>query len=137
MATVANKQLAPDTSDEPTIGKLVADTTKDLSELVRGEIELAKTELKFSVKAGGIGAAMFAVAGFLAVLAIIMVSIALGFALDNIPHIGLAIAFLIVFAIYILLAAIIAFIGLRKIKQVKAPEQTIATMKSNKQVLSR
>ena len=32
--------------DEPTIGQLVANASKDLSGLVRGEIELAKTELK-------------------------------------------------------------------------------------------
>jgi Putative Actinobacterial Holin-X, holin superfamily III len=127
----------PDPSGEPTIGRLIADTTGDFSSLIRDEIELAKSELKFSVKAGGIGAALFAVAGFLAVLAVIMVSIAFGFALASLPHIGDTVAFLIVFAVYILLAALLALIGLRKIKQIKAPEQTIAAVKSNKQVLKR
>ncbi len=134
MSTV---KLDPDTSSEPTIGRLIADTTGDFSALIRDEIELAKSELKFSVKAGGIGAALFAVAGFLAVLAVIMVSIAFGFALASLPHIGDAVAFLIVFGVYILLAAILALLGLRKIKQIKAPEQTIAAVKSNKQVLKR
>jgi hypothetical protein len=31
---------------EPTVGQLVANASKDLSSLVRSEIELAKTELK-------------------------------------------------------------------------------------------
>jgi hypothetical protein len=134
MSTV---KLDPDTSGEPTIGRLIADTTGDFSSLIRDEIELAKSELKFSVKAGGIGAALFAVAGFLAVLAVIMLSIAFGFALASLPHIGDTVAFLIVFAVYILIAAILALIGLRKLKQIKAPEQTIAAVKSNKQVLKR
>jgi hypothetical protein len=126
-----------DTSSEPTIGRLIADTTGDLSALVRDEIELAKSELTFSVKAGGIGAAMFAVAGFLALLAVIMVSIAFAYALASLPHIGDTVAFLIVFGVYIVLAGLIALLGLRKVKQVRAPEQTIATMKSNKQILKR
>ncbi len=124
-------------SGEPTIGRLVAETTSDVSQLIRSEIELAKTELKFSVKAGGIGAAFFAVAGFLAVLAVVMLSIAFGFALASLPHIGPTVAFLIVFAVYILLAAILALVGIKKVKQVSAPEQTIAAVKSNKQVLKR
>jgi uncharacterized membrane protein YqjE len=122
--------------DEPTIGKLVADISRDFSGLIRGEIELAKTELKFSIKAGGLGIALFAVAGFLVLLAIVMISIALALFL-NWWYFGLATSFLLVFAIYVLVAGLLAFIGIRKVKQVKAPEQTIAAMKSNKQVLKR
>ncbi len=135
MSTV--RQEPQDTSGEPTIGRLVADTTRDVSQLIKGEIELAKTELKVSVKAAGIGAGFFAVAALLAVLAVVMLSIAFGFALASLPHIGDTVAFLIVFAVYLLIAAVVAFVGLRKVKQVKAPEQTIATMKSNAQVLKR
>jgi Putative Actinobacterial Holin-X, holin superfamily III len=134
MSTV---KLDSDTSEEPTIGRLIADTTGDFSALIRDEIELAKSELTFSVKAGGIGAAMFAVAAFLSILAVIMLSIAFAFALASLPHIGDTVAFLIVFAVYIVLAGLLALIGLRKIKQIKAPEQTIAAVKSNKQVLKR
>jgi hypothetical protein len=130
-------KLEPDTAGEPTIGRLIADTTSDFSSLIRDEIELAKSELKFSVKAAGIGAALFGVAAFFGVLSIIILSVAFGFALASLPHIGDTVGFLIVFAVYLVIAAILAFIGLRKVKQVRAPEQTIATMKSNKQVLKR
>ena len=64
--TTTNRVQTP---EEPTIGRLVADTTTDLSALVRDEIQLAKTELKFSVKAGGTGSALFAAAAFLVLLA--------------------------------------------------------------------
>ncbi len=133
---MTTSQPGPRSDEEPTIGRLVADTTRDLSTLVRSEIQLAKTELTFSLKAGGLGAAMLAVAGFFAVLAIIMASIAFALFLDW-WFAGTATAFAIVFGIYLLITAVVAWLGLKKIKQVKAPEQTIATMKSNKQVLKR
>jgi uncharacterized membrane protein YqjE len=129
-------QQGPGVGDEPTIGRLIADTSRDLSALIRGEIELAKTELRFSVKAGGIGIALFAAAAFILILAIIMLSIAFAFFFHWL-YFGVAVSFLLVFAVYLLLGALLAYIGVRKIKQVRAPEQTIAAVKSNKQVLKR
>ena len=58
--------------DDPTLGKLVADASRDISSLVRQEIALAKSELRISVKAGGFGIGLFAGAAFIGVLAIIM-----------------------------------------------------------------
>ena len=51
--------------EDPTLGKLVSDASRDISALVRGEIALAKSELKVSVKAGGVGIGLFAAAAFL------------------------------------------------------------------------
>ena len=129
-------QLGSSSEEEPTIGRLIADTTRDVSSLVRDEIELAKSELKVSVKAGGVSIALFGLAGFLALLAIVMISFAFAFFLDW-WFAGTATAFLIVFAIYLLVAAGLVYIGVRKIKQVKAPEQTIESVKETTQVLSR
>ena len=111
-------------NDEPTIGKLVADASRDISTLISKEIALAKSELKVSVQAGGIGIALFAAAGFLAVLAIIMLSVAIAYFIHW-AGLGLHWSFLIVFALYLLLAGLLAFIGIRKVKQVKAPERAI------------
>jgi hypothetical protein len=128
---------APEEREEPTIGRLIADTTHDFSELLRKEIELAKTELRVSVKAGGLGVALFAAAAFLTLLGIVMASFAAAYGIDNIDGIGTWLAFLIVFGAYVLIAVILAFIGVRKVKKVRAPEQTIAAVKSTKQVLKR
>jgi uncharacterized membrane protein YqjE len=128
---------APEASEEPTIGRLIADTTQDFSELLRKEIELAKTELRVSVKAGGLGIALFAAAAFLTLLGIVMASFAAAYGIDNIDGIDTWLAFLIVFAVYVLVAAILAFVGVRKVKKVRAPEQTIAAVKSTRQVLKR
>lgn len=134
---MSTKNPGSDASEDPTIGRLVADTTRDLSSLVRDEIQLAKAEFKVSAKLSGAAAGLFAAAVFLILLAVVMISIAFGFALTNIDGIGPALAFLIVFAVYVLIAALLGFIGYRKIKKIKAPEQTIAAVKSNKEILGR
>ncbi len=114
----------PVETDEPTIGKLVVDASRDVSSLIQHEIELAKSELKVSVKAGGIGLALFAVAGFLGLLAIIMLSVAFAYFL-HFTGLDLAWCFLIVFGAYVALAGLLAFVGVRKVKQVRAPERAI------------
>jgi hypothetical protein len=120
--------------EEPTIGKLVVDAQRDISKLISSEIQLAKSELKVSVKAGGTGAVLFAVAGFLGLMAIIMFSVALAYLVHwNGSGLDLHWAFLVVFALYLLLAGLLAFLGIRKVKQVKGPERAISQAKQNKQ----
>ena len=123
-------------TEEPTIGKLVVDASRDVSSLIQHEIELAKSELKVSVKAGGIGLALFAVAGFLGLLAIIMLSVAFAYFI-HMTGLDLAWCFLIVFVAYLLIAGLLGLVGVRKIKQVKAPERSIEQVKENKTLLKR
>lgn len=111
-------------NEEPTIGRLVHDATQDISSLVQKEIQLAKSELKVSVKAGGTGIGLFAAAGFILVLAIIMLSVSIAYFIHW-TGLGLQWSFLIVFGIYVLLAALLAWLGVRKVKKVKAPERAI------------
>ena len=111
---------------DPTIGKLVIDASRDISTLVHQEIELAKSELKVSVKHGGTGIGLFGAAAFLGVLAIIMLSVAIAYLIHwNGDGLDLHWAFLIVFAFYLLVAAILAYVGLKQVKLVKAPERAI------------
>jgi hypothetical protein len=122
--------------DDPTIGRLVADASRDVSSLVRNEIALAKSELKISIKAGGIGIGLFAGAAFLGLLAVIMLSIAIAFFI-HLTGLDLSWCFLIVFAVYVLVAAVLGLIGLRKVKQVRAPERAIHQAQETKNVLTR
>ncbi len=111
---------------DPTIGKLVVDAQRDISTLISKEIELAKSELKISVKHGGVGIGLFAGAAFLGLLAIIMLSVSLAYFIHwNGNGLDLHWAFLIVFAFYVLIAALLAFIGMKQVKQVKGPEKAI------------
>ncbi len=135
-APVTRPQPDVPSKDDPTLGKLVSDASRDLSALVRGEIALAKSELKVSVKAGGVGLGLFGAAAFLAVLGIVMLSVAIAYFV-HMTGLDLAWCFLIVFVLYVLIAALLAFIGVKKVKQVKAPERAIHQAQETKNILKR
>jgi hypothetical protein len=119
-------QAGPPSDDEPTIGRLVTDASRDISSLISKEIQLAKSELTVSLKAGGLGAGLFAAAAFVAVLAIIMLSVSFAYLIHwNGEGPDLQWAFMIVFAFYLLVAGLLVFVGVRKVKQVRPPERAI------------
>ena len=120
--------------EEPTVGQLVANASKDLSTLVRSEIELAKTELKKTAVAAGTGAGMFGAAAFLALLAIVLLSIALAY-LFNALGLHPALSFLITAVIYLLIAAVLALLGKRAIGKAKGPQRAIETSKESVEAL--
>ena len=119
---------------EPTVGQLVANASKDLSNLVRSELELAKTELKKTAVAAGTGAGMFAAAAFLALLAIVLLSIAAAY---GVSALGLhpALSFLIVAFVYLLIGAVLVLIGMRMLKSAKGPQRAIESSKESVEVL--
>ncbi|MCW2736249.1 phage holin family protein [Nocardioides sp.] len=119
---------------DPTLGKLVMDAQRDISTLISQEIALAKSEIKVSVKHGGLGIGLFAGAAFLGLLAIVMLSVSIAYFIHwNGDGLDLHWAFLIVFGLYVLIAGLLAFIGIKQVKQVKAPEKAI---KQGKQIPS-
>ena len=123
--------------DEPTLGKLVADASRDISTLVSKEIELAKTELKVSIKAGGIGTVFFVLAGFLAFMALILASIAGAYFVHELLDLGMHWSYSIVVGVYLLLAGLLVFIGVRQVKKIRAPERSIAQAQETAAVLKR
>ena len=123
--------------EEPTIGRLVTDASRDISALINKEIQLAKSELKVSVRAGGTGIGLFAAAGFLVLLAVVMFSVALAYLIHwNGSGLDLQWAFLIVFAVYVLIAALLGFIGYRKVRQVRPPDRAIEQAQETKRALT-
>jgi hypothetical protein len=128
--------VEPAGPEDPTVGRLVADASRDISELIHNEIALAKSELKVSVKAGGTGAGLFGGAAFLGLLAIIMLSVSFAYFL-SMTGLHLAWCFLIVFGAYVLIAAILALVGVRKVKQVRGPERAIHQAQETRQMLKR
>lgn len=125
---------APIKDTDPTLGKLVMDAQRDISSLVSKEIQLAKSELKVSVRHGGLGIGLFAGAAFLGLLAVIMLSVSIAYFIHW-AGLGLHWAFLIVFALYLLLAGLLALVGVRQVKRVKAPERAIKQGKQIPQAL--
>ena len=113
---------------EDTLGALLVTATRDLSTLVRSEVELAKTEIRADVKNGVMGGAMFGAAAFLGVLALVLLSIAAAYGLVAAGlHPGWA--FLIVAVVYLVLAGVLALVGKKSVGKVGPPERAIRTSK--------
>lgn len=110
------------------MGELVAEASAALSTLVHSEIELAKLELRSSVKNAGVGVGLFLGAAVVLVFSLTFGFIALA---EGINALGLSrwLSFLIVFVGLLVLVGLFAFVGIKKVKRVKAPQQTIKTTK--------
>jgi Putative Actinobacterial Holin-X, holin superfamily III len=123
---------------DPTIGRLVTDASRDISTLISQEIQLVKTELRVSVKTSGTGAGLLGAAVFFVLLAIVMLSIAFAFLINwNGDGLALQWAFLVVFGAYVLIAALLGLLGVRKLKKVRGPERSIHQAQETAAVLKR
>ena len=121
-------------ASERSLGQLVASATEDLSTLVRGEIELAKIELKQTAIQAAAGSVMFIVAATFAFLALIMLlfALALGFiALGVWPWV----AFILVAVILVAAGAVLAYFGRSKVSSLGPPQHTIDAGKATFQRL--
>ena len=115
------------------IGTLISNASQQVSTLVRGEIELAKAEVVGEVKKGAMGGGLFAAAGVIALYSSFFLFFDIAEMLASWMHRGWA--FLLVFLIMLALAGLLAFIGLKQVKQVKAPEKAIKQGKQIPQAL--
>lgn len=129
----ASQQPPPSTAAipataEPSIGQLVSQASEQLSTLMRSEIELAKLELRSSVKNAGVGIGMFAAAGVVLVFSLTFGFFALA---EGLAAAGLYrwVAFLVVFGVLLVVVGVLALLGVRKVKRVKAPQRTIDSSK--------
>ena len=113
--------------DEQSLGDLVALAAKDVSQLIRYEIDLAKTELKGDVQRIGLAAGLGGMAAFVACLVLVLLSIALAFGLVALGIWAWA-AFLIVSGVYILLAVValgIAYLRIRRLSGLSKTRKTV------------
>ncbi|WP_375501756.1 phage holin family protein [uncultured Jatrophihabitans sp.] len=115
-------------SESQSIGQLLGEVSKDLSTLMRQEVELAKAEIKTEVAKAGKGAGMLGGAGFAGYMVVLFLSIAAWWGLANVMD--EAWAALIVAAVWAVIAAVLAVVGRSTLKKVNpTPERTIATTK--------
>jgi hypothetical protein len=113
-------------ADNASLGELLGDVTRDLSTLMRQEVELAKAELKQSATKAGKGSGMLAGAGVAGHFVLIFLSLALMFALGALMPLGWAAV--IVAVIWGITAAVLASIGRKELKQIKGLPQTGETL---------
>ncbi|CAN5769354.1 phage holin family protein [soil metagenome] len=121
---------------EPSIGELVQAASTHFSTLLRGEIELAKTEVTASAKKGIKGAVFFGAAAVVALFSLVFLLISLA---EGLVALGVWrwLAYLIVWVMLIVIAGVSVVIGMRAVKKVSKPERTIETIKDSKQLLQR
>jgi Putative Actinobacterial Holin-X, holin superfamily III len=117
----------PDVSEQ-TVGQLLGEVSRDLSTLMRQEVELAKAEIKTEVAKAGKGAGMLGGAGFAGYLFLLFLSCAAWWGLANVMDPGWAA--LIVAVVWGVVAAVLAATGRATLKRVNPkPERTIETAK--------
>ena len=127
--TSSGRTPGSDTSDK-SLGELVSSATRDLSTLIRNEVQLAKVEIKQEVTTAGKGAGLLGGAGFLGVLALIFLSISAAYGISWLG-VPLGCAFFTVGALYAIAAGALAFTGKKKMSQVGPPEKTVETVKDD------
>ena len=113
-------------ADNASLGELLGDVTRDLSTLMRQEVELAKAELKQSATKAGKGSGMLAGAGVAGHFVLVFLSLGLMFALGALMPLGWAA--LIVAVVWGIIAAVLASIGRKELQQVKGLPQTGETL---------
>lgn len=125
----------PAPPQDQSIGHLVKDATAHLSTLVRSEVELAKAEVVSEVRKGVKGSVFFVAALTVALFSLFFLFFAIAETLDIwLPR---SAAFGIVFAAMLLTAALLAFLGWRRVKSIQKPERTISSLQETAQLARR
>ena len=124
---------ATDAGENRSIGDIVGDIAKDMSTLVKQELDLAKTELKQEATKAGKGAGMLGGAGLAGYLTVLFLSLFLMFVLadwfDDVRWAALVVAVL-----WGIVAAVLAMSGKKELKKVDPKlETTQRTLKEDVQ----
>lgn len=119
---------------DQSLGDLVALAAKDVSQLIRYEIDLAKTELKGDAQRVGIAAALSGMAAFVGCLVLVMLSFAFAYGLITLGIWDWA-AFLIVAGTEVLVAAIAVGIAALRVRRLSGLRQTRKTVSEGLELL--
>jgi uncharacterized membrane protein YqjE len=127
MADPAVRRVSGGATDQ-SIGDLVSVAARDISQLVRYELDLAKLELKDDAKRVGIGAGLLGVALFAACLVLMLLCFAFAYGLNTLG-IWLWASFLIVAGTCVLViggAALIAWLIVRRVTGLRKTRTSLA-----------
>lgn len=109
------------------LGDLLGEVTKDLSTLMRQELELAKAELRQSATKAGKGAGMMGGAAYAGLMAVFFLSVALWWAIGHLT--GLGWSAVIVAVLWGVVALVLFLNGRTQLNKIKGAPQTIDTLK--------
>lgn len=121
---------APTTHDQETHaspGELLSSVTRDLSDLMRQELELAKAEARQSATRAGKGAGMLSAAAVAGHFVLLFLSVCLWWALGNTT--GRGWSALIVAGVWAIVATVLALAGKANLKKIQGLPRTTDTIK--------
>lgn len=117
------------------LGDLLSEVSRDVSTLMRQELELAKAELRQSTSRAGKGAGLYAGAGVAGILTATFLSVALWWALGYL--VGLAWSGLIVGMLWAVIGVVLALAGKRETDAIRGLPKTVDTLKEIPNTLKR
>jgi hypothetical protein len=109
------------------LGDLLGEVSRDISTLMRQEVDLAKAELKQSATRAGKGAGLLGGAGYAGLMAVLFLSIALWWGLGHLIDNGWSAV--VVALIWAIIAGILYLQGRKKLKEVQGMPQTADSLK--------
>jgi len=113
------------------IGEMLQDIVRNIQEIIRSEVRLAKTELTQEASKAARAGAMVGVGAVLGLYAVGFLLLTCVYALSNVVAPWLSA--LIVGVVVAAAAGIAVSMGIKNMKQVSKPEKTIETMRENVQ----
>jgi hypothetical protein len=117
-----------DDISQASVGELISDLSRDVSTLLRQEVELAKAEIKTEASKAGKAAGMFGGAGFAGYMVILFLSVALWAALSNAMDPGWAAV--IVALVWAAIGGVLFTSARSKLRAVNPkPERTVETVR--------
>ena len=121
---------------EASIGDLVAQAIRDVTQLVRCELALAKLELRDDAKRLGLAAALLGITAFTCCLIVVLLSFAFAYGLVTLG-IWIWAAFLIVAGVWLLLAALAVLIVIVRVRGISGLRKTRQTVQEDLAMLKR
>lgn len=113
--------------DQASVGDLLGDVARDLSTLMRQELELARAELRQEARKAGKAAAGFTGAGLAGYMVLLFLSFALWWGLSNVMDQGWAA--LIVAVVWAVIGAVLYAMGRNRAREIRGLPQTAQTVR--------
>ncbi len=123
-------------AEKQSLGALVSGISEDISTLLRGEVELVKSEIKESARSAGKGSGLLVGAGVLGFLATIFLLLTFAWVLVQLGLPTWA-GFGIVTLVLLIVTASLGFLGKKQFESVKGLERSPVSIAKTKAVLTR
>lgn len=132
IVTKSNQSESPPEQGGESLGDTVMGVIKDVQNVVRGEVQLAKTELKEDATQMGKGAGMIGAGVFFGLVGFIFLMLGVTYVINQ--WLELWLSALIVGAALVIIAAILAMSGKSQIQSASLkPEKAIDSLKEDQQ----